>query len=221
MKDHDAYLPTPKKIAMIDDPLTQDPLALDHSAGALDAAGSLVLNTRLRLAAEYGAVRQLADVVGGALLERIEPVALGALPLVIGSDGRRPCLDGVPEARAIRLSQLAQTDPDALAWRWRWFGVREHSLPVPGARLLMMKAGAAAPRHTHHSFELTLVLSGRYGDEKALYAPGDLALVGPGETHRPHTLSDSGCLCLTAVVGESAIQSMRNRVKSADAACPQ
>lgn len=206
---------------MIDDPFTHDPLYLDHSAGALDPAGALVLNTRLRKGSVDGAVRQLADVVGGALLEQIEPAALDALPLVSGSDGCGPVVERGPEARAAQLIQLAQTDPDTLAWRWRWFGVRELNLPVPGARLLMMKAGAAAPRHAHRAFELTLVLSGRYWDEKALYEPGDLAVVGPGEAHRPHTFANSGCLCLTAVVGEGAIQAMRNRIKPRSAIPPQ
>jgi predicted ChrR family anti-sigma factor len=93
--------------------------------------------------------------------------------------------------------------------------VQEHSLPVPGARLLKMNAGASAPRHTHHAFELTLVLSGRYGDEEGLYEPGDVAIAGPGEVHRPHTLPDSGCLCLTAVVGDSAIEVVRQRLMAA------
>jgi putative transcriptional regulator len=195
---------------------SQVPLYLDHSAGALDAAGTLIVNTHLRLRTAGLSACHLGDVLGGALLERIEPVAMEAFPLARGADRpSAPDRCAAPEARAASLIQLAQTDPAALAWRWRWFGVQEHSLPVPGARLLKMNAGASAPRHTHHAFELTLVLSGRYGDEEGLYEPGDVAIAGPGEVHRPHTLPDSGCLCLTAVVGDSAIEVVRQRLMAA------
>ena len=195
-------------------PVSHDPFYLDHSAGALDAAATLVLNMHLRLRPQGREACLLGDVLGGALLERIEPVPMKAFPLARGADAA-PLLDiDAPEARAANLIQLAQTDPAALAWRWRWFGVQEHSLPVPGARLLKMQAGAAAPRHTHHAFELTLVLSGRYGDEEGLYEPGDVAIAGPGQVHRPHTLADSGCLCLTAVVSEGAVQAVRDRLSA-------
>jgi putative transcriptional regulator len=188
-----------------------DALMLDHAAGTLDPAATLVMNAHARLAARGRHAALLGDVLGGALLEAMTPAPLHATPLGQGeelADAPWP-LDHAPEARAENLILLAQSDPGSLNWRWRWFGVRVHDLPVAGARLLRMKPSASAPRHSHAAYELTLVLEGRYADERAEYGVGDLAIAVPGDTHRPRTLATEGCLCLTANVGPGAASAAR------------
>jgi putative transcriptional regulator len=194
--------------------LTYDALMLDHAAGALDAAATLVLNMHARLAPSGREAASLADVLGGAMLEALAPVAMHATPLAQGAwPAVRSQQDAnAPQDRSESLIRLAQSDPGALSWRWRWFGVREHDLPVSGARLLKMRSGVAAPRHSHHSHELTLVLDGQYVDERGVYRVGDLAIAGPGETHRPRTLASEGCLCLTANVGAGPASAARARL---------
>ncbi len=191
-----------------------DALILDHAAGALDAAATLVLNAHARLAASGREAVSLADVLGGALLEGMAPAVMHAAPLTPAGEALPFAAldDGAPETRAVNLIRLAQSDPKALAWRWRWFGVREHDLPVTGARLLKMRRGVSAPRHSHRQHELTLVLAGRYTDERVEYRVGDLAIAAPGEVHRPRTLGSESCLCLTADVGMSAASLARARL---------
>jgi putative transcriptional regulator len=193
---------------------THDSLALDHAAGALEPSAILVLNAHARLNARAGQTARLADILGGALLEAMPPATMHATPLPQGvlADMSEEDRAAASSSRSEALIRLAQSDPSSLSWRWRWFGVRDHALPVSGARLLRMKPSAFAPRHAHDAYELTLVLSGRFIDENACYSVGDLAIAGPGDTHRPRTLPTEGCLCLTANVGLNSANMARARL---------
>jgi putative transcriptional regulator len=189
-------------------------LLMDRANGALDPAALLVLNVHIQMSQEAQEAATLADVLGGALLDAITPVPMGALPLTRSHSRmvEEPSGELAAEARSSSLITLAQSDPSALSWKWRWFGVREHDLPIAGAKLLKMNAGVAVPRHTHTQYELTLVLCGRYLDENGAYQPGDLAIAEPGQRHRPRTMRDGGCLCLTADITDAAAGALAGQV---------
>lgn len=61
--------------------------------------------------------------------------------------------------------------------------------------LLHIQPGGGVPQHTHKGYELTLLLSGEFSDEKGNYVPGDFILLDAKNTHQP--FSKTGCLCFT------------------------
>ncbi|MFZ4122640.1 MAG: cupin domain-containing protein [Caulobacterales bacterium] len=174
-----------------------DTLLLDHAVGALPAAASLVVS--VHVAMRDPALRQalFIDEIGACLLEGAPQAQLWSHPL----PQRRTNLPSPQEtkwSRAQVVIAAAGVETNSIAWRWRWFGLHEHALPVEGATLLRMAPGVSAPRHGHTADELTLVLSGTYQDETGSYGVGDLAIAGPDYAHRPRTPKDAGCVCLTA-----------------------
>jgi putative transcriptional regulator len=64
------------------------------------------------------------------------------------------------------------------------------------AEIIRIEPGWGAPRHTHHGGEYTLVLTGAFVDERGRYEPGDIAVAGPGITHRPHAAPGQVCYAL-------------------------
>ena len=94
---------------------------------------------------------------------------------------------------------------DKLNWRFAYPGVRHFKLPIGDAgeevRLLKIKPGKAAPRHTHHGIEATLVLRGAFRDGNRLYERGQLALADHHVQHRPRAEGDEDCICLAVTDG--------------------
>lgn len=94
---------------------------------------------------------------------------------------------------------------DKLPWRFAYPGVRHFKLPIGDAgeevRLLKIKPGKAAPRHTHKGIEATLVLRGAFRDGNRLYERGQLALADQHVQHRPRAEGDEDCICLAVTDG--------------------
>ena len=85
-------------------------------------------------------------------------------------------------------------------WRFAYPGVRQLSLGIGDdderVKLLKIKPGKAAPRHTHKGIEATLVLRGAFRDGNRLYERGQLASGRPTHQHRPRAEGDEDCICL-------------------------
>ena len=85
-------------------------------------------------------------------------------------------------------------------WRFAYPGVRQLSLGIGDdderVKLLKIKPGKAAPRHTHKGIEATLVLRGAFRDGNRLYERGQLALADQHIQHRPRAEGDDDCICL-------------------------
>ena len=85
-------------------------------------------------------------------------------------------------------------------WRFAYPGVRQLSLGIGDdderVKLLKIKPGKAAPRHTHKGIEATLVLRGAFRDGNRLYERGQLALADQHIQHRPRAEGDEDCICL-------------------------
>ena len=85
-------------------------------------------------------------------------------------------------------------------WRFAYPGVRQLSLCIGDdderVKLLKIKSGKAAPRHTHKGIEATLVLRGAFRDGNRLYERGQLALADQHIQHRPRAEGDDDCICL-------------------------
>ncbi|GHG03068.1 ChrR family anti-sigma-E factor [Thalassotalea marina] len=61
--------------------------------------------------------------------------------------------------------------------------------------LLHIDPGGSVPQHTHHGYELTLLLEGSFSDDMGEYHVGDFILLDQNHDHSP--VSENGCLCFT------------------------
>jgi putative transcriptional regulator len=78
-------------------------------------------------------------------------------------------------------------------------------LPIGDAgetvKLLKIKPGKAAPRHTHNGMEATLVLRGAFRDGERVYERGELAVADHDVQHRPRAEGEEDCICLAVTDG--------------------
>lgn len=90
-------------------------------------------------------------------------------------------------------------------WRFAYPGVKQVKLPFgdngESVKLLKIKPGKAAPRHTHSGIEATLVLRGAFRDGNRLYERGQLALADMHIQHRPRAEGNEDCICLAVTDG--------------------
>lgn len=187
-------------------------LLLDHAAGASSPARQLLVETHLRLRPSARDLADALDVAGGALLERLEPEPVAAR-LHGAESARAPSgapVDALRDARA--LVEAALHSPGHLNWRWRAPAMREVRLPAPGATLLRLAGGRAAPKHGHAGEEVTLVLRGAYADETGRYAPGDIAFADAELDHSPYVPDGEECVCLVVTDGALRFHSLLARV---------
>lgn len=190
---------------------------VDYAAGSAAEPVALIVAAHLTLCPSCrDRVRRL-EAIGGVLLEALPsaPVAGDALDAVLARIDRPD-----PPAPLAPANQDDSLDPalpaplraylgcglDRVAWRPV---VRrrmdEYRLPVAGggseARLVRIRAGAAAPRHTHEGHELTLVLAGSFTDELGRYGRGDMMVIDGSVDHRPVSGPGADCVCLVVTDG--------------------
>ena len=183
-------------------------LLLAYGAGTLDEATSLLVATHLALCPRCRADLDLAEAVGGALIDCAEPDGAtdGAMPgTPAGGGGAPPRPAAAPAARgAFVLPQplrgYAGGDSGAAPWRAVGGGIRQVPLTTRGrgatARLLSIPAGRSVPDHGHRGLELTLVLAGAFYDRHAWYRRGDVQAADEAVVHRPVAGPEEDCICL-------------------------
>lgn len=190
-----------------------DERLLDYAAGAAPEPLALLIATHLAFCPRCRHELGELDMLGGALLDDMPPETM--------SDD---CLDRMlarierpsPPEKAERSPLKRKGDPsipaplshyldgtlDELSWRRRG-PISEVALMPPAedhaTRLLKIRAGAAAPRHTHRGSELTLVLKGSFTDAHGHYRPGDVGEADSMIEHRPVAGEEEDCVCLTVV----------------------
>lgn len=194
-------------------------LLVAYAAGSLSEAQSLALCTHLAFCPACRRRSVEAEAVGGALLERIEPLPLAAAGLesVMARLDREPRESrAVPRAavpgRAVPalpqpLAGYVESAASAAGWRMAGPGVQQLKLATGGgaqARLLRLKPGTPLPEHTHRGSELTLVLAGSYSDELGRFARGDLAELDETVDHRP--VVDHGETCVALIVTDAPLK---------------
>ena len=190
-------------------------LVAQYAAGDLGYGMSVLMASFISLSPEareqYNALEQL----NGVLLEEAEQVELTPDCL----DALMAQLDEAPEEAADETSEpsLSNADlPCALrdlldgpieeaGWRFAYPGVKQLKLPIgdtgESVKLLRIKPGKAAPRHTHSGIEATLVLRGAFRDGNRLYERGQLALADQHIQHRPRAEGNEDCICLAVTDG--------------------
>jgi len=189
-------------------------LVAQYAAGDLGYGMSVLMASFITLSPEareqYNALEQL----NGVLLEEAEH-----------ADIADDCLEALmarldePESEAAEISKSDKCNsdlPNALrdvldgpiddaGWKFAYPGVKQVKLPIgdhgESVKLLRIKPGKAAPRHTHSGIEATLVLRGAFRDGNRLYERGQLALADQHIQHRPRAEGNEDCICLAVTDG--------------------
>ena len=200
-----------------------DDLLMSYAAGDLDEAFSLVVATHLALCAECRTALRRVEALGGALLEEIAPVEIGAgaLGAVMARLGEVEPVEAAPVRHfdpAIvfpePLRSYAKGDLDSL--KWRSLGRGAYHIPlIKGksmARLLRIPAGRPVPDHSHGGRELTLVLKGQFHDETGRFLRGDVEDCDDSVQHQPIAGEAEDCICLAVTDAPLRFKSLAARI---------
>ncbi|HWK47143.1 MAG TPA: ChrR family anti-sigma-E factor [Stellaceae bacterium] len=206
---------------------TEDHL-VDYATGALDTPVSLLVATHLTLCPGCRRHVALLEGVGGALLEGLDPAALGAgcraaVMARLGACGST--MEGAkrPDRRALcGLEDIQEVLPRPLlaylsdhaaagrpfAWCSLTSGLQTIDLTPWGCRartrLMRIRAGATMPRHSHGGTEMLCILAGGYSDGSGYYAPGDVLIMDAGAEHQPVADPGEDCICLAVTAAPGA-----------------
>jgi putative transcriptional regulator len=185
-----------------------------YASGDLGFGMSVLMASYITLSP---AARQQLDTLeqlNGVLLDEAETASLGDTAL---DDILSRLDEAQDEPQAVEVASTLNSDlPNPLRtildkpiedekWRFAYPGVRQVKLAVGDSgetvKLLKIKPGKAAPRHTHSGIEATLVLRGAFRDGNRLYERGELALADQHIQHRPRAEGDEECICLAVTDG--------------------
>lgn len=181
-----------------------DALLDAYVTGNLDHPFAVVVAAHLSLCDSCRARAEAAEMLGGALLDRIAPapVSPGAQDRLLAALDHAP-----PPPRPIAGSGIFPAPVmQALGgqppkWRMLGGGIRQQILSAgaDGAlRLLYIPAGRAVPEHSHGGLELTLVLQGSFADSQGRFGRGDVEIAQDDLDHQPVAGSGAPCICLAA-----------------------
>ena len=211
-----------------------DSTLMSLAAGSLPEALGAVAANHLDWCAQCRERSHEFELIGGAMLEGIEPEAMAA-------DAPDRAWDGLLDARAKsanRPAQIAGSESSArdaalpgplsklldgplsnVSWSFMAPGVRSHRLFPPGAikgdlRLLKISPGHKLPQHGHSGSELTLVLTGSYHDEFGRFGPGDVADLDESVEHTPVADDGAACICLIASESPARFKGLISRTLS-------
>ncbi|HXG81520.1 MAG TPA: ChrR family anti-sigma-E factor [Sphingomicrobium sp.] len=201
-----------------------DETLLRLAAGSLGAGPALVVSVHLETCAQCRDRKSAFEAVGGAILEEMPPAPLAAdlfgrtmerievsqplrasEPIAI----KHPLL-GIELPRAMRHCEIGP-------WRWLGPGFKWSKVRIPGSpdeKIMLLKGnpGLHIPAHGHTGLEFMQVLAGSLADERGEYFPGDLDEAGDDVDHRPVVGSDSDCVCLAALEGDTRLHGLFGRL---------
>ena len=185
-----------------------------YAAGTLDAGLALLVETQSALRADIKDAVAQSEAVSGAILEMTEPAPMraGALESALAQidaleasamtdRASRPDEDGEMDRLPEPLQHALAASGNRDSWSKAAPGIHRIALDVGSemeVELYRIQPDAAIPRHSHGGQEYTLVVSGGYTDASGSFGPGDLAVMGPEDTHQP--VGDAGEVCFALIV---------------------
>lgn len=205
-----------------------DATILRYASGDLDEAFMIVVATHLAMCGGCRRAVQVAEEIGGELIEHIEPVDM---PLetfyqlerkLDGEAGPARPDPGEPgavfgESVPLPLRSKISNDIDELDWKFVAPGIARYRILEPdgdhGALyMLRIAPGKAVPEHGHGGAEMTLVLSGAYRDVIGRFGPGDIADLDEHVEHQPVVEAEAPCICLVATEAPTRFKGLFSRM---------
>lgn len=194
--------------------LPEDTL-LAYAAGDLDQGTSYLVAAHLALCPKCREAAELAEDIGGGLIEDVDPV--GMSDFALGNVLEKLDIE-IPEVSKPRapvgsstpvlpepLRSLVGGDIDAIKWQTIGPGVKQMRLDngesTSSIRLLKIAAGASVLEHGHNGEELTMVLSGGFDDGDQSFTRGDVEYADQGTVHQPVAMKGEDCICLAVTSG--------------------
>lgn len=181
----------------------------DYAAGSMSVAQSACISAHLNYCEKCRKTGDQLQGIGGAMLERLQPVAVSEAvldsvlarlddpaPLSFGQQSGEAALPGL-------LQRIINGDFSQLVWKrvtralsvsYLKTGDGDHEFA-----LYRIAAGGSIPEHNHGGSEMTLVLEGGFSDNNGTYGPGDFIFRSSSETHAPMADAGEDCICLAVL----------------------
>ena len=187
-------------------------LVAQYAAGDLGYGMSVLMASYITLSPEARDQYRALEQLNGVLLDEAEQSdvkedALDAIMARLDEPEHEEQNVSVQENQDLpaALRELLDVSVEDADWRFAYPGVKQVKLPIGDngetVKLLKIKPGKAAPRHTHKGIEATLVLLGALRDGNRLYERGQLALADQHIQHRPRAEGIEDCICLAVTDG--------------------
>ncbi len=182
---------------------------MEHAAGSLPVAQAACVSAHLSYCERCRRTDSQLQTVGGALLERLEPVPVSEalLDTVLArlEDPAPLAYPGQTQAAQLPslLQRLTNGDFSKLVWKRVTRSLSISYLSTGDTNyefaLYRIAAGGRIPEHTHGGGEMTLVLEGGFSDGRDSYHPGDFIYRDADDTHAPVALDGEDCICLAVL----------------------
>lgn len=181
-----------------------DAVLAAYAAGNLPHAYSVVVASHVSLCAQCQVALAAHQVVGGAVLEATDSVAVSGnlksdiLAQLDDSFIPEPVYDRSGVYPGPVMAALKGKPPK---WKSLGMGVRQSILSANesgSVRLLFIPPGQAVPDHSHNGLELTLVLQGSFSDDAGRFGVGDVEVANEHVEHTPIADAGDPCICLAA-----------------------
>lgn len=186
------------------------------AAGQLDEGLAVVVACHIEADQESRRRLRELEAVQGALLDTVEPIAMGSGPspatIAAQAEPTSAATTAMPEAGMPKVLRPYGFGP------WRPIGIRiamrRVEVPGAGARVFMLRAGPgiALPHHKHTGVEWTTILAGAYEHEYGRYAAGDFDEADTEHDHTPRVDPVEGCTCIVAMTGSVQLQGWLGRL---------
>jgi len=190
-------------------------ILLDYATGSLDEATRLMVAAQMAL---HPDVRDTVSVMGdvaGLMLDKAEPMALGegAFDRVMAAIEALPEATGDAAGADDDIAKLPEVIRERMVrhggkWSFVTPGVRAMDLGFDAGegevRLYRIEPGYGVPTHSHKGGEMTLVLTGAFGDGRDRYAPGDICVASQDVTHKP--IAEKGETCFALAITDAPLQ---------------
>ncbi len=187
-----------------------------YAIGEVDEPTATLIAAHLTFCAECRSTLDELELLGGALLDSIDPGDENQGLTADVSDVVSMPKESINEPTRIQapegsLSKIAPrplidfvyaksgvTEIERLPWQPYAPGIKRAILTKSGrgsmSRLIKAKPGSQFPHHDHGSDEMTIILQGAYRDHTATYAVGDVQCIGENQPHRPAIVGDEVCI---------------------------
>lgn len=194
-----------------------DDLLDAYVTGNLPQAFAVVVAAHLSLCDACRARAGAAEMLGGALLDRVAPAAMssGAKDRLLAALDNTPPPAPVARSGIFPAPVMQALGGQPPKWRMLGGGIRQQILSADsdGAlRLLYIPPGRAVPEHSHGGLELTLVLQGSFSDSEGRFGVGDVETAGDETDHQPVAGAGCPCICLAATDAPLRFRAMLPRL---------